>query len=299
MADINKVVPDNTTGNFFVDTTCINCDTCRQLAPHSFADQGEYSFVFQQPEGASDVRAATRALLCCPTGSIGTRDANEAKAVMEDLPLQLEENVYYCGFNSPKSYGGNSFFIKHPQGNWLIDSPKFLPHLVKQFKQLGGVKYLFLTHQDDVAEAARYATEFGAQRIIHRAEISAQPDAETVVDGGDAVDFAEEFKIIPVPGHTRGHMVLLYKQKFLFTGDHLAYDPHLSQLIAFRRHCWYSWEEQVESMSRLANYNFEWVLAGHGNRVKLPAVEMHRQLLQLIELMKLPSSQWYAHFGSE
>ncbi|HEY9732170.1 MAG TPA: MBL fold metallo-hydrolase [Drouetiella sp.] len=299
MADINKVVPDNTAGNFFVDTTCINCDTCRQLAPRSFADQGEYSFVFQQPEDAADVRAATRALLCCPTGSIGTTETNQAKEVMEDLPLQLEEDVYYSGFNSPKSYGGNSFFIKHPQGNWLIDSPKFLPHLVKQFRQLGGIKYLFLTHQDDVAEAERYATEFGAERIIHRAEISAQPDAEVVIDGSNAVDFADEFTIIPVPGHTRGHMVLLYRNKFLFTGDHLAHDPQLAELIAFRRHCWYSWEEQIESMQRLTNYDFEWVLAGHGNRVKLPAEEMRRQLVQLVELMKLPSRQWYAHFGSE
>jgi len=52
-------------------------------------------------------------------------------------------------------------------------------------------------------------------------------------------------------------------------------------------------------MRRLADYDFEWVLAGHGNRVKLPAAEMHRQLLELVELMKLPSSQWYSHFGSE
>ena len=40
--------------------------------------------------------------------------------------------VYYCGFNSPKSFGGNSYFIEHPEGNWLVDSPKFLPQLVKR-----------------------------------------------------------------------------------------------------------------------------------------------------------------------
>ncbi len=299
MADINKVVPDNTPGSFFVDKTCINCDTCRQLAPESFADQGEFSFVYHQPENASEERAATRALLCCPTGSIGTRSANHAKSVMQDLPLSIDENVFYCGFNSPKSYGGNSFFVQHSGGNWLIDSPKYLPHLVEQFQKLGGIRYIFLTHQDDVAEAERYATEFGAERIIHRAEISAQPYAEVVIDGKDVVDFAPDFKIIPVPGHTRGHMVLLYKSKYLFTGDHLAYDSETSRLVAFRRHCWYSWEEQIESMQRLTDYDFEWVLAGHGNRGTLPADKMREQLLQLIDLMKLPSRQWYAHFGSE
>ncbi len=296
MADINKVVPDNTTGNFFVDTTCINCDTCRQLAPDSFADQGDYSFVFAQPQTAEAVRAATRALLCCPTGSIGTNESNDAKSIMQDLPLPIEDNVFYCGFNSPKSYGGNSFFVQHADGNWLIDSPKYLPHLVKQFQNMGGIKYLFLTHQDDVADAARYATEFGAQRIIHRTEINAQPDSEIVIEGNDIVHISNHFIVIPVPGHTRGHMVLLYNSKFLFTGDHLSYDFERHELEAFRRHCWYSWEEQTESMKRLLDFKFEWVLAGHGNRAKLPAAEMHDQLAQLVERMKLPAKQWFARF---
>src|SRR5713226_9663986 len=104
MADLKKKLSTNVEGDFFVDTTCINCDTCRQLAPKSFADQGEYSFVFAQPQTDGDVRAATRALLCCPTGSIGTRQKNDAKTVMEDLPSSIEDEVYYCGFNSPKSY---------------------------------------------------------------------------------------------------------------------------------------------------------------------------------------------------
>ena len=297
MADINKVVPDNTTGNFFVDTTCINCDTCRQLAPDSFADQGDYSFVFAQPQTSEAVRAATRALLCCPTGSIGTKESNDAKAIMQDLPLPIEDDVFYSGFNSPKSYGGNSFFVKHADGNWLIDSPKYLPHLVKQFESLGGIKYLFLTHQDDVADAERYATEFGAQRIIHRSEISAQPDSEIIIENNDAINISDDFTIIPTPGHTRGHMVLLYRSKFLFTGDHLSYDPASSELVAFRRHCWYSWEEQTTSMTRLLDFDFEWVLAGHGDRAKLPREEMHKQLAQLVELMKLPAKQWFAHFN--
>jgi hypothetical protein len=33
MADYKKRVPNNLAGKFFVDSTCINCDTCRQLAP--------------------------------------------------------------------------------------------------------------------------------------------------------------------------------------------------------------------------------------------------------------------------
>jgi hypothetical protein len=33
MANPKKRVPENVSGDFFVDTTCIDCDTCRQIGP--------------------------------------------------------------------------------------------------------------------------------------------------------------------------------------------------------------------------------------------------------------------------
>jgi len=58
----------------------------------------------------------------------------------------------------------------------------------------------------------------------------------------------------------RGHAVLLYRNKFLFTGDHLAWSPNPNSLIAFRSACWYSWTEQTRSMAKILDYDFEWVL---------------------------------------
>ena len=43
---------------------------------------------------------------------------------------------------------------------------------------MGGVKYMFLTHQDDVADHALWAKEFGAQRIIHESEANAEQGTE-------------------------------------------------------------------------------------------------------------------------
>src|SRR5690349_20868109 len=126
MADIKKSVSENVPGNFFVDTTCIDCGTCRQLAPAVFAEAEEYSFVFHQPQSELEERDATRALVCCPTGSIGTQMPNQAKQIMGDFPLKIEDLVFYCGFTSPKSYGASSYFVQHEDGNWLIDSPKYL-----------------------------------------------------------------------------------------------------------------------------------------------------------------------------
>jgi glyoxylase-like metal-dependent hydrolase (beta-lactamase superfamily II) len=92
--------------------------------------------------------------------------------------------------------------------------------------------------------------------------------------------------IIPVPGHSKGHTVLLYKNKFLFTGDHLAWSENLQQLVAFRDFCWYSWSEQIKSMSKLANYSFEWVLPGHGRRFHVDVDDMRQRMQRCIEWMK-------------
>jgi glyoxylase-like metal-dependent hydrolase (beta-lactamase superfamily II)/ferredoxin len=286
MADVRKRLPDNVAGEFFVDSTCIDCDTCRQLAPETFADAGDSSYVYAQPPTEEARRRTMRALLACPTGSIGTLHKNGAKEVMDDFPLHLEDGVYYCGFNSPKSYGGNSYFVQHPEGNWLIDSPKYLPHLVRKFEALGGIKYIFLTHRDDVAEAHKYTERFGSQRIIHRDDRSAQPGAEIIIEGCEAVRLAPDFLIIPTPGHTRGHCVLLYQDRFLFTGDHLWWSRIKNRLSASQSVCWYSWPEQMRSMARLQDFTFEWVLPGHGQRMKLPAEVMQQELAALVARMR-------------
>jgi glyoxylase-like metal-dependent hydrolase (beta-lactamase superfamily II)/ferredoxin len=288
MANRNKCWPENVPGEFFVDTTCIDCDACRQLAPETFEDAGEHSYVYAQPQTAAQQRSALRALLACPTGSIGTLHPRQAQEVMADFPLQVEDGVYYTGFNSPKSYGGNSYVVQHPEGNWLIDAPKYLPHLIKQFEALGGIRYIFLTHRDDVAEAHRYAKRFSSQRIIHQAELPAQPDAEMVLTGDVPLSLSQDFVIIPTPGHTRGHCVLLYKQRFLFSGDHLWWERGQQRLGASRAYCWYSWAEQTTSMAKLRHFTFEWVLPGHGQRIKLAPARMQEELAALVERMQRP-----------
>src|SRR2546421_4013969 len=200
MANVKKRVLENVPGDFFVDSTCIDCDACRQIAPAVFGEAPNTSFVRSQPVSAEDRRQAIRALLSCPTGSIGCLGDDNVKAVMKDFPLMIEEPVFYCGYNSPKSYGGNSYFIRHPAGNWLIDSPKFVAPLVQRLEALGGIVHIFLTHRDDVADAQRYAEHFGSRRIIHRDELSSQPDAEIVLDGEGPWELAPCFLAIWTPG---------------------------------------------------------------------------------------------------
>ncbi len=286
MADPRKRLQSNVAGSFFVDSTCIDCDACRQIAPQTFAEVGDYSSVYQQPNNKDEERAAWRAILACPVGSIGcTEKSSLATDAQNDFPLHVTDDVYYCGYNSRDSYGANSYFIKHPDGNWLVEAPRYVKQLASRLEAMGGVKYIFLSHQDDVADADKYAKQFGSKRIIHKNDLSAQPGAEIVLDDKEPKHFEKDFVVIPTPGHTRGHCVLLYRNKFLFTGDHLYWDRDDERLDAYKRYCWYSWDEQKNSMASLLSYNFEWVLPGHGQSVHLPASEMHESLSALVKRM--------------
>jgi glyoxylase-like metal-dependent hydrolase (beta-lactamase superfamily II)/ferredoxin len=284
MADPKQRLDTNVQGNFFVDATCINCDTCRQLAPDSFQEVGEYSAVVIQPVGDEGLHRAYQALLACPVGSIGTQrsDKTRLQQAMSSFPLLIEGGVFYCGFNSEKSFGANSYYIRHSDGNWLVDSPRYVKHLVDALERMGGLRYIVLTHEDDVADAARYAARFGATRIIHRADAEAMPDAEWIVDGSNSIPLAPQFTLIPVPGHTPGSSALLYDQRFLFTGDHLWWDPKTRSLQAPQRLVWRS-RAMVQSLEKLLGDQFEWVLPGHGDRIKLTPEEMRHQLRLLVD----------------
>ncbi len=229
------------------------------------------------------------ALVACPTSSIGTTKDYDARAGVVAFPELLDGNVYFCGFTAESSFGGWSYLVVRPEsegGNLMIDSPRFTRPLVRKIEALGGVSKIFLTHSDDVADSDKYARHFHATRIMHRDDGAARLGIESIVEGDEAVKLDEDFLIIPTPGHTRGHQVLLYRDKYLFTGDHLAWSPARQTLTAFRSANWYSWKETTRSMQRLLDYTFEWVLPGHG-RIHVDTREaMREHLIRCIEWMK-------------
>lgn len=264
MANPRKAIPENIPGDYFVDSSCINCGVSRHYASELFGDTGTCSFVRQQPRNESEEITAQRALLSCPTGSIGTRSKRDLTAARKSFPLQMADDVFINGFNHRDSFGAHSYFIRAETGNWLVDSPRFVSDLVDRFEEMGGIQYIFLTHRDDVCDAHRYARHFSAKRIIHRLESVAQPDAEIIIDGDECrrIDAGE---IHFTPGHTQGHLVLLWDSKYLFTGDHFAWIPDLNRFGSFRDVCWYSWDEQIDSVSKMESFQaVEWVFPGHG-----------------------------------
>ena len=292
MAKIEQRLPQNVSGDFFVDATCIDCDTCSQLAPAIFRDHGDQCSVYHQPETGQETRLALMALVACPTGSIGTIEKHEARIGIDAFPSLVSGNVYFCGFTSESSFGAWSYLIvrpKHDGGNVLVDSPRFASQLVKRIEAMGGVKRMLLTHRDDVADHELFARKFGCERIMHSADGAQRLGVERVIEGQEEVALDSEFLAIPTPGHTRGHMVFLYRNRFLFSGDHLAWSPARQTLTAFRSVAWYSWPEQTRSMEELQKYNFEWVLPGHGH-IRHDSIEnMRANLKRCVAWMKTES----------
>ena len=288
MANPAQRLSENVAGDFFVDSTCIDCDACRQIAPATFRDHGDQSSVYRQPETADEVRRALMALVACPTGSIGAGRTRSARTGIEAFPTSIDENIYFCGFTSASSFGAWSYLIVRPEaegGNVLVDSPRFSRPLLDRLKELGGARRMFLTHRDDVADHALYHRELNCRRIMHTDDQAGRYGVEQILEGREPFAIDDQLLAIPTPGHTRGHAVLLYREKYLFTGDHLAWSPTRETLTAFRTAMWYSWPEQIRSMERLLEYSFEWVLPGHGRIHQDTPEGMRRHLTRCIEWM--------------
>ena len=200
MATLERKRSENIAGNFYVDSSCIDCDTCRWVAPEVFNRQASQSVVYHQPATNTEELKAMQALLACPTASIGTVDKPKAiKQAQQTLPMLVEDDVYYCGYHSADSYGAASYFIKRPEGNILIDSPRYAAPLVKQIEAMGGIKYMYLTHRDDVADHQKFHEHFNCDRLLHADDV--QPSTQAVeikLSGTETIEFAPEIQIIPV-----------------------------------------------------------------------------------------------------
>jgi glyoxylase-like metal-dependent hydrolase (beta-lactamase superfamily II) len=158
---------------------------------------------------------------------------------------------------------------------------------VKNIEAMGGVSRLLLTHQDDIADHAKFHDRFGCERVLHRDDVHQRTASiEIQPTGREPIQLGNDIVMIPTPGHTKGHAVFLYRDRYLFTGDHLAWSERRGHLYAFRSACWYSWPEQIRSMERLLDYRFEWVLPGHGRPIHLDAVAMRASLERCILWMK-------------
>jgi ferredoxin len=79
MPNLTDRLPQNVSGSYYVDSSCVDCDLCRNTAPDFFKrdDDAAFSFVYRQPATAEERSQAEQAMHGCPTESIGN-DAHPA-----------------------------------------------------------------------------------------------------------------------------------------------------------------------------------------------------------------------------
>ena len=290
MASPERRLRSNAPGDVYVDDSCIDCGTCRWMAPAVFGARGGQSRVHTQPASPRAERAALRALLACPTASIGvTRDDHPLREVAREFPLPLdgEPDVFHCGFHAEASFGATSYLIRRPGGNVLVDSPRYSAALARRIEALGGVRWMFLTHRDDVADHEKFQQRFGCARLLHAGDARGSlRGVERLLTGEAPIPLASDLLILPTPGHTRGSACLLYRERFLFSGDTVAWDPQRERLKAFRGACWYDWSVLRRSLEgMLRGRPFSWVLPGHGWPAQRPEAEMAAALEACIAAM--------------
>ena len=73
MADRNSKQPLNTSGQWYVDTSCSLCRTCLEEAPSLLkVNKDETAVHFtRQPQNDAETESAQRAMEVCPTLAIG------------------------------------------------------------------------------------------------------------------------------------------------------------------------------------------------------------------------------------
>ena len=291
MANLSARLADNVPGEFFVDATCIDCDTCRRVAPSVFEEGDGHSFVAAQPANAPKSGAAP-SWRSWPARRLrsGLRRRPMPPRARAPFPSRSTTNVSFCGFTSESSFGAWSYLIERPgAGNVLVDSPRAAGPLLSVLEARGGVATMFLTHRDDVADHARVSK---AVRLrAHPPRGRRRPRRPATWSGGSSGSSPSSSRRIwspsrrpATPAATRSCSTasVICSLETTSPGRAAADD-----LVAFRDANWYSWPETIRSMERLLDYSFEWVLPGHGERYRAESPgAMRRELERCIAWMK-------------
>jgi ferredoxin len=85
MAERTERLVQNATGAYYVDSSCVDCDLCRNTAADFFKRDDEIgmSFVYRQPSTPEELALAEEARQGCPSESIGNNGASAPNAIAQ------------------------------------------------------------------------------------------------------------------------------------------------------------------------------------------------------------------------
>jgi hypothetical protein len=79
-------------------------------------------------------------VLVCPTTSVRS-ETKQARPNATIFPQEITSGVWRCGFNARSSFGAHSCFASRPNGNLLIDSPRYGAELTESLGKLAAYRF--------------------------------------------------------------------------------------------------------------------------------------------------------------
>ncbi|WP_017323963.1 hypothetical protein [Synechococcus sp. PCC 7336] len=179
------------------------------------------------------------------------------------LDTEVLPNIYAFRPNR-ESLGGTAYALvrrdRHSStfANLLVDCPAATPQVCDRLAQLGGVRWIALTHRTAIgspaastSSVAKIAKRFDCDVVVQEQEAYLLPHLR-LLTFGDRLDLAPDIQFIWTPGHTPGSSCVFYADLggVLFSGRHLLPDAG-GRLNPLRQAKTFHWPRQLRNVGKL------------------------------------------------
>ncbi len=167
-------------------------------------------------------------------------------------PLAVLDNLVAFSPNR-QTLGGTAYFIETTAGNVLVDCPPWTL-ATQQFLGDRGVRWLFLTHRNAMAQVKTLQAALGCEVVVQEQEAYLLPELETQTFHREA-EIAPGLTAIWTPGYSPGSACLHWASQdggVLFTGRHLL-PTRQGGITPLRTSKTFHWPRQLKSVTALGD----------------------------------------------
>ncbi|AFZ49890.1 MBL fold metallo-hydrolase [Dactylococcopsis salina] len=164
-------------------------------------------------------------------------------------PREILGGIYAFPPNR-ETLGGTSYLILGKDGNILVDCPGWNETQKSFLSDLGGVRWLFITHRDGMSQVGKIQNDLGCEVVIQEQEAYLLPNV-TVTPFAEEITLGEGTGIWTC-GYSPGASCLYvpFHGGVLFSGRHLLTDSEGKLAPIFTRKTFH-WRRQLRNVEKL------------------------------------------------
>ena len=172
------------------------------------------------------------------------------KASVSKPPIEILPGIFAFPPNRA-TLGGTAYLILAPTGNILVDSPAWNDVNQQFITDLGGIKFLALTHRGGIGAATEIAVVTSCGIIIQEQEAYLLPQLK-VITFQHEFDINDSIHAIWTSGHSPGSACIYYAGNggVLFTGRHLL-PNQFGVAVPLRTAKTFHWNRQLRSVDAI------------------------------------------------